>query len=235
MKEHKIGFLRLEKGRVEGYEISQEIPLGMDVTLIGRPPIQVATDLDVPDIKIKDDYISRNHMRIYYNHDKDCFIAEERNTGTQNGTYIDGQRIEPQKAYSLKDGCLISMAKIGDEWRVVFRYRETETTLAITEDTPENTLEGITINIPARLVKLNNKQIYLRKKEFDLLAYLYENKGKACSRDEIAQQVWKDEAGVVTEETIDTNIHRIRNKIETDPSHPQYLITLPRFGFRLDL
>jgi DNA-binding winged helix-turn-helix (wHTH) protein len=235
MKEHKIGFLRLEKGRVEGCEISQEIPLGSDITIIGRPPIKAETDSDIPDIKVKDDYISRNHMRIYYSHDKDCFIAEERDTGTQNGTFIDGQRIEPQKSYSLKDGCLLSMAKIGDDWRVVFRFREMETTLAIAEDTPEYTLEGLTVDIPARLVKLNNTQIHFRKKEFDLLAFLYVNKGKACSRDEIAQQVWKDEGGIVSDETIDTNIHRIREKLETDLSNHQYIKTLPRYGFRLDL
>ena len=235
MKEHKIGFLRLEKGRVEGHEFSQEIPLGSDITVIGRALIKVEEDLDIPDIKIQDDYISRNHMRIYYSYDKDCFMVEERDTGTQNGTFIDGQRIEPRQSYSLKDGCLLSMAKIGDDWRVVFRFREMETTLAIAEDTQEYTPEGLTVNIQARLVKINNAQIHLRKKEFDLLAFLYENKGKACSRDEIAQQVWKDEGGIVSDETIDTNIHRIRDKIETDPSNPQYLLTLPRFGFRLDL
>ena len=51
----------------------------------------------------------------------------------------------------------------------------------------------------------------------------------------VPQQVWAEEGGIVAEETIDTVVHRIRDKIEPDPSQPRFLVTLPRFGFRLDL
>ncbi len=235
MNEWKSGFLRLEKGRVDGYEYSQEIPLSTDITVVGRPPISTSPDADVPDIKVRDDYISRGHMRIYYSYEEKCFMVQERDIGTQNGTFINGDRIEPGRSYPLKDGCLLSMAKVGEDWRVIFRFREKETTLTGLEKSQKTPEEGLVVDLQARRVWAGGKEIPLRRKEFDLLAFLYENRGKACSRDEIAQKVWAEESGIVSEETIDTNIHRIRERIEADPSDPHYIITLPRYGFRLDL
>lgn len=233
--ELKTGYLRLEKGRVEGFEESQEIPLSTDITVIGRAPPYGDPDAEVPDVKIRDDYISRSHIRIYYSYDGERFFAQERDTGTKNGTFINGEEIEPGKPHALKDGDFLGLAKVSGEFRVVFRFRESIATLneqAIPERAP---IGGLIVDQRARRVWVDGKEVALRRKEFDLLAFLYENRGRACSKDEIAEKVWADERGIVSQETIDTDIYRIREGIEPEPSSPRYLITLPRYGYRLDL
>lgn len=233
--ERKAGFLRLEKGRVDGLESRREIPLSSDVTVVGRPSAHGAPDPRASSIGISDDYVSRGHVTITYDPGQVCFLAEERPGGTQNGTFINGKRLEPGKQYPLKDGDLIALAKVSDEFRVTFRFREGDRTLAGIAVSALIPTEDVTIDVQARTVLAGKRSIPLRRKEFDLLAFLYRNRGRACSRNEIAQQVWADEGGIVAEETIDTVIHRIREKIEVDPSKPRFLVTLPRFGFRLDL
>lgn len=233
--ERKAGFLRLEKGRVDGLETRREIRLTSDVTLIGRPSAHVESDRTTASIDISDDYVSRGHATITYDPERQCFLVEERAGGTQNGTFINGSRIEPGIRYPLRDGDAIGLAQVGDDLRVVFRFREGEMTLAAIPVAALIPVESITIDLHARTVTAGNRPISLRRKEFDLLAFLYQNKGKACSRNEIAQQVWAEEGGIVAEETIDTVVHRIREKIEAEPSKPRFLVTLPRFGFRLDL
>lgn len=230
------GFLRLEKGRVEGYQESQAIPLGTDVTVLGRPPIRSGgLDAEIPDIKINDDHVSRGHARIYFSYDEARFVVQERDTGTQNGTYINGERIEPGRAYALKDGDVLALAKADDDYRVILRFRQQEGTLPAFAAVKETPTGELAIDLRARRVWVSGEEVPLRRKEFDLLAYLYENRGRACSKDEVAQTVWADESGIVSQETIDQNIHRIRERIEPDPSNPSYIVTLPRYGYRLDL
>ncbi len=235
MAERKPGFIRLERGRAEGFEAIRERRLDSDITVIGRPSANTLLDSQVSSIPIVDDYVSRGHIKITYDSDEMCYLVEEREGGTQNGTYVNGNRIESGKRYRLKDGDLIGLAKVGEELRVIFRFRESQATLASVPISSFFPASVLTVDVQARKVTAGNRVIPLRRKEFDLLAFLYGNRGKACSRNEIAQQVWADEGGIVAEETIDTVVHRIREKIETDPSKPRFLVTLPRFGFRLDL
>lgn len=70
--------------------------------------------------------------------------------------------------------------------------------------------------------------------EFRLLKFFLQNPGRVLERDEIINHVWpeaKSTAGV-SDEAIDQVIHRLRRKIETDPSNPQHLQTLKGRGFR---
>jgi hypothetical protein len=65
-----------------------------------------------------------------------------------------------------------------------------------------------------------------------LLLFLYEKRGQTRSRDDIAFGAWGSKEGV-SDETIDTHVHRLRQKIEPDPSNPHYIITEWGEGFRL--
>jgi hypothetical protein len=95
--------------------------------------------------------------------------------------------------------------------------------------------DEVVLDASARRVWVGGMEVSLRRKEFDLLAYLYGNRGRACSRDEISKMVWADEGGIISEETIGSTMHRLRQKIEPAPSNPCHLITVPRYGYRLDL
>ena len=172
MEEEPNAFLRLEKGRVEEYRESEEIPLCTDVVIVGRPPRIGGPDVVYPDLKIKDEYISRDHVKIFYSYDEKCFMVEETDSGTKNGTFINNQQIPPGRPCPLKDGDLIGLAKVGSDYRVILRFRESEATLPGTDRKEKTLVKGLYVDPAARRVWASGKEIPLRRKEFDLLAFL---------------------------------------------------------------
>ncbi|SCW54306.1 two-component system, OmpR family, response regulator VicR [Ruminococcaceae bacterium YRB3002] len=70
----------------------------------------------------------------------------------------------------------------------------------------------------------------LTNREFQLLQYLEDNKGRVCARAELLQQVWKyDFLG--DERTVDVTIKRTRQKIEPDQKNFKYILTRRGFGY----
>jgi two-component system, OmpR family, response regulator len=73
----------------------------------------------------------------------------------------------------------------------------------------------------------------LSPKEFDLLAFLAKNKGLVFSREQLLEKVWGyDYAG--DSRTVDVHIRWLRQKIETDPTHPEYFVTIRGTGYKLE-
>lgn len=71
---------------------------------------------------------------------------------------------------------------------------------------------GLLIDKAKKKVSINNVEIALTKKEFEILLLLLENKGRVFSREDILSRVWNDESYVL-DRTIDVNITRLRKKI----------------------
>jgi two-component system alkaline phosphatase synthesis response regulator PhoP len=67
--------------------------------------------------------------------------------------------------------------------------------------------------------------------EFKLLRYLVEHRGELVSRQELLERVWGYEALPQTR-TVDVHVASLRQKIEPTPSHPQYIVTVHRLGYR---
>ncbi|QDU66671.1 response regulator transcription factor [Engelhardtia mirabilis] len=72
----------------------------------------------------------------------------------------------------------------------------------------------------------------LSRRELDLLQYLLEREGRACSRDELLDQVWGLEADV-TPRTVDQHVLKLRKKLEPDPDAPVHLLTIRGVGYQL--
>lgn len=72
----------------------------------------------------------------------------------------------------------------------------------------------------------------LTTREFDLLAFLISNPGRAYSRDELMRQVWGWEYGDQT--TVTVHVRRLREKVEVDPAQPTRLVTVWGVGYRWD-
>jgi hypothetical protein len=238
MSEKTGAFLRVErlaKGKIEGYEKWDEIPLGTDAVLIGRPDNR--SDAIPPDIKILgDDYISRNQAEIFYSFNDGCFIL--RDNGSLNGTFLNGEMIENRKNYPIKDHDIIGFSKISGEMRLELRFRTSYSTLPPwleEKSTGPQGKEGLFLNLAARRVYAGEKEVPLTKKEFQVIEVLYNNKGNACSIDDISWEVWGKEGA--SDELIAKYISRLREKIEPEPSKPRYIVTIPgRHGcYRLDI
>lgn len=82
-------------------------------------------------------------------------------------------------------------------------------------------------------VTVRGTPVKLSAKEFKLLLYLVERKGRVFSRDQLLDAIWRDEA-FVEPRTVDVAIRRLRSQVEEDPSRPQYIKTKRGIGYYVD-
>src|SRR6195952_677054 len=84
------------------------------------------------------------------------------------------------------------------------------------------------------LIRTDTKQrIHLTSKDVDILKFLYRHANHDVSRQMLLDEVWGYNASVMTH-TLETHIYRLRQKIESDPTHFRLLMTVPG-GYRLDV
>ncbi|KNF09046.1 two-component system signal transduction response regulator [Gottschalkia purinilytica] len=93
-------------------------------------------------------------------------------------------------------------------------------------------LKGCIVDLEGAIVYRDKKQQILTAKEHGLLLKLYENQGRIVTSDALCQAVWGDDL-YSYENTLMVHIRRIREKIETDPSKPESLITVRGLGYKL--
>lgn len=90
---------------------------------------------------------------------------------------------------------------------------------------------GLRIDKTARRVFVNGEEKAFTTKEFDLLTYLAENPNRVFSKDELFRAIWDmDSVGDIA--TVTVHIKKVREKIETDTSNPQYIETIWGVGYR---
>jgi len=83
----------------------------------------------------------------------------------------------------------------------------------------------------ARRVYKGDQEVQLSAREFDLLAILMKNAGRAMNRDELIKLVWGDD-WVGDPRTLDVHVRWLRLKIEEDPASPQFIQTVRGYGYR---
>ena len=89
------------------------------------------------------------------------------------------------------------------------------------------------IDMTGRRVYLDEEEIKLSNKEFDLLAELMRNRNAVLSRDLILTKVWGYDY-FVDKRTVDVHIRWLREKIEEDPSKPRRIVTVRGVGYRFE-
>ena len=80
-------------------------------------------------------------------------------------------------------------------------------------------------------VEREGRPVSLSAKEFQLLRYFIENKGATVSRDELLDHVWGYDAMPSTR-TVDVHVAWLRRKLEPNPRHPQFILTLHGLGYK---
>lgn len=91
-------------------------------------------------------------------------------------------------------------------------------------------VKNMTINLANRSVTIDGKDVSLTAKEFDLLHLFATNPGKVYSRENLLEIIWKyDYLGDVR--TVDVHIRRLREKIERNPSQPEFIFTKWGVGY----
>ena len=87
------------------------------------------------------------------------------------------------------------------------------------------------LNVRNRTLEKNGHRLKLTQIEYLLMKLFMENPGKAMSREDILSAVWGSEFGGELK-TVDVNIRRLRIKIESDPTEPEYLTTVWGYGYK---
>ena len=83
------------------------------------------------------------------------------------------------------------------------------------------------------LVTKAGEPISLSKIEYDLLAFLAANQGKPFKREELLESVWGYKEFFGDRRTVDVTVSRLRNKLESDPTHPEYIFSKHGYGYYL--
>ena len=79
---------------------------------------------------------------------------------------------------------------------------------------------------------MSGTPVSLTPKEFDILAFLANNRGTVFSKEEIYRAVWQDEY-LLDDSNIMAFVRKIRKKIEPEPDNPRYLLTVWGVGYKI--
>ena len=140
------------------------------------------------------------------------------------------------KPYSLN----IIFAKVK---AVLSRYERSveKANVKASATSPENALkeqERLTISSEIYLdtsshkLMKNGESISLKVKEYKMLLYLLENKGRVITKDELLKSVWEDE--FIGEGTLSVHARHLREKIEKDPNNPEIIKTVWGVGYIIE-
>ena len=199
---------------------------------VERAPLVIGRDPDC-DIRIDSPYVSRQHARIEAR-DDDLALVD---LGSRNGSSVNGTRVAGEVL--LTDGDTIA---IGDATlRCRFTPRPSEPTRTLeyhgaqpvapsTQDVSADTLQ---VDASTYEVSVGSQPLTRRlsAQEFQLLSYLYEQRQRVCTRQELGDSIWG-------KNNWDPNmlhrlVHRLKEKLEPQPDKPRYVQTVPWVGYRL--
>jgi len=95
------------------------------------------------------------------------------------------------------------------------------------------TIKNLTLDRNSYQVTTNEKQVKLTPVEFDLLYHLMMHPNEVFTSDRLLQEVWDYPTESGSPDLVRMHIKNIRNKIEADPSKPEFIITIPRRGYTI--
>jgi len=178
------------------------------------------------DVVLDNPYVSRQHVEI--RRERGGYLI--RDLASKNGTFINGARLTAD-VHWLRTSDRIELAP----GQIVLRFQDwnTTTTLPVVG---ASLPEELVVDTRSREVIIQGAKVQppLSRKEFDILGLLYERRGEACNKDQIAARGWPDrEGGDVGDQEIEQCVRRLRLRIEPDPSQPRHILTVRGFGYKL--
>ena len=90
----------------------------------------------------------------------------------------------------------------------------------------------ITIDLLGSRALLNGKALELTNAEYRLLCLLVKNEGLIMTREKILDKLWDSNKDFVDDNTLSVYVRRLREKVESNPSQPEHLITVRGFGYQ---
>lgn len=196
------------------------IPLERQVYLLGRS--------STADISVDSPYISRRHAQIVLQDGR----YQLQDLGSKNGTLINGQFLQGEGRW-LQSGDRIELA----HGEIVLRFQYSGATATLSA-IPSSSSDDLMVDAKSREVWVQGNKLAppLSRKEFDILNLLYQRRGEACSKNDIAAAGWPERTETaVGDAEIEQYIRLLRRKIEPDARRHQYILTVRGYGYKLSL
>ena len=206
---------------LSGPDAGTEYDLSKEQLLIGRSANA--------SVVVNDGFASRQHAELHYIDN----AYRLHDLESKNGVFVNGSRLSAGATAWLEDGDEIQFASTR------FRFHDPSATITAPylEAVPE---PGIRVDSATRQVFIDGKLLLppLSVKQFDLLWYLYQNRGRVVSKDELATHIWAEVGGDVFDASIDRMVSRVRNRIEpasetAGESQSRFIVTVRGFGYQL--
>ncbi|CAB4912875.1 unannotated protein [freshwater metagenome] len=203
----------------EGYEVSRASGGAEAVSFaVSNDPAVVILDLGLPDMDGLD------------------VCRQMRSGGYEGGIIMVTARAgELDRVVGLDVGADDYLAKPFGLAELLARVRallRRSGTPTATDDTTVTTSSGLRIDAASRRVHLNEREIALTAKEFDVLAVLASNHDKVVPRETLMNQVW-DQNWYGSTKTLDVTIGRLRSKLEAADAGEK-VVAIRGVGFRLE-
>ncbi|MBZ0157869.1 MAG: response regulator transcription factor [Alphaproteobacteria bacterium] len=136
------------------------------------------------------------------------------------------------KVIGLESGADDYMVKPFETLELIARIKACLRRLKASERQEILNIGNMSIDFRRRLVRIKGREIILTPKEYDLLCFLVENRGSVISREDIKRHLWKESKIYSWSRVIDVHIQHLRQKIEENPSEPEYITTISGIGYR---
>lgn len=195
------------------------IPVDREVLSIGR---------DLPcTIRVESPYVSRQHARIELRDDETLFV----DLGSSNGSTINGHRVEGTTL--LNPGDVIGIADVTIECIADTVTDGATRAYDKPQRVPAPPPDQLKVDAQAYQVFLGAAELdrRLSAQEFDLLRYLYDNRDRVCTSQELGDAIWG--GGMWDKDMLHRLVHRLKQKLEPNPQKPRYLQTVPWVGYRV--
>ena len=142
--------------------------------------------------------------------------------------------MEPPADFVPKTAVLISSAdnRLLEHLKAEgYEYVIVEKPEALRPRPPVYTTPDLYVNFRTAEVTRDGQRVELTALELHLLEYFVEHPGEVISRQELLDKVWGYDASPITR-TVDVRIAALRRKLERNPSQPELILTIHRFGYK---
>jgi two-component system KDP operon response regulator KdpE len=145
---------------------------------------------------------------------------------------------EDQKVRALEAGADDYITKPFGTRELIARLQAALRRTSPAEEEPSIVVEGLEIDLAARVVRRDGEPVHLTPIEFDLLRTLVRNRGRLMTHRALLGEVWGPQY-VEDVQPLRTHIARLRAKIEPEGSRgrvgPHYIVTDPGIGYRFSV
>ena len=198
----------------QGYEIL-EAPNGKSsLELLAKDPDLIILDLGLPDVQ------GLELLRMIRARNEDVPIVVLSSRGDEAGK-VEALDLGADDYVTKPFGMEELLARM----RAALRHQ-----LQVHGERPIFRTGDLSVDLVRRIVKVGDKDVKLSPKEYELLRVLVQHAGKVLTHRFLLGELWDD---LTDAQYLRVYVRQLRQKIETDPERPQYVLTETGVGYRL--